>query len=182
MYFHFSNMLRYILIIGLFASCATPSRLHRDMDKLPEAAAKECATRYPIKETIDTIEVKDTELLEAYEREYAGMYAMIDSLINAKCDTVYRDKIIEIIKKIPGKPEIKHIIKTQESTARLDTLRLSYLRRESILIKENADYSAELNKYKAKVMKKNQWILWLIIVVILQSGYIFRKQILKMII
>lgn len=172
-------MLRYIFIIGLFASCATPSRLHRHMDKLPEATAKECATRYPIKETIDTIEVNDTELLEAYEREYAGMYAMIDSLINAKCDTVYRDKIIEIIKKIPGKPEIKHIVKTQESTARLDTLRLSYLRRESILIKKNSDCSSDLNKYKSKVSKRNTWLLWLIIIVILQGAYILRKQITK---
>ena len=147
------------------------------MDKLPEASAKECAIRFPIKETIDTIQVPNDELIAAYEREYAGMYAMIDSLINAKCDTVYKDKIIEIIKKIPGKPQIKHIVKTQESTAKLDTLRLSYLRRESILIKENADCSSDLNKYKAKlhnVKGQRNWLFWLVMALLFWT---FRKVI-----
>lgn len=174
-------MVRYILIIGLFASCMTAKKADKFLDKHPEFAAKQCAERYPIIERIDTIEVDNKELLRAYEEEYGSMYALIDSLINAKCDTVYRDKIINVIKKIPGKPEIKYIVKTQESTARLDTLRFWYVRQKSILIKENEDCKADLQKLKDKVNNKNKWILWLWIVVVLLSVYALRRQIFKLI-
>lgn len=170
-------MLKYLYIIVFMVSCANPKKLHRMMDNLPEATAKECANRFPIKETIDTIEVTDKELIAAYEREYADMYAMIDSLINTKCDTVYRDKIIRIIKNIPGKPQIKHIIKTQENTAKSKVILDSCQKVSSLLQKkldkeiENvAKLSNKCDKYKGQ----RDWLFWLIIALLI---WIFRKQI-----
>lgn len=158
-------------VVSLTA-CNTPKKLHRMMDNLPEAAAKECATRFPIKETIDTIEVTDAQLIEAYEREYAGMYAMIDSLVNAKCDTVYKDKIIEIIKKIPGKPEIKHIVKTQESTAKQQVILDSCAKMSSLLNKKLDKKEQEVNKlvYKAdKYRRQRNNYLWILILLAIWS-------------
>jgi CHASE3 domain sensor protein len=135
------------------------------MDKLPEATAKECDQRFPIKETIDTIQVPDDELIAAYEREYAGMYAMIDSLINAKCDTVYKDKIIEIIKKIPGKPQIKHIVKTKENTAKQQVIIDSCQKMSSQLnqkLDKQIQISNELTAKLHNVKGQRNWLFWLV--------------------
>lgn len=170
-------MLKYLYIIVFMVSCANPKKLHRMMDNLPEATAKECANRFPIKETIDTIEVIDKELIAAYEREYAGMYAMIDSLINTKCDTVYRDKIIRIIKKIPCKPETKIIIKTQENTAKSRVILDSCQKVSSLLNKKldkEIDNVAKLNDKCDKYKGQRDWLFWLIVALLI---WIFRKQI-----
>lgn len=159
----------------------TAKKADKFLDKHPEFAAKQCAERYPIIERIDTIEIDNKELLKAYEEEYGQMYAMIDSLINAKCDTVYRDKIIEIIKKIPGKPEIKYIIKTQESTAKLDAVQINCDRRLNALSQMLAGSNAELQKVNGKydkAKKQRNWLLWLVIALII---YTFRKPIYKLI-
>lgn len=183
LYFHFFNMRQYIyfLVCVVLIGCNTPKKLHRMMDNLPEASAKECAIRFPIKETIDTIEITDNELISAYEREYAEMYAMIDSLINTKCDTVYRDKIIEIIKKIPSKPEIKHIIKTQESTAKQQVILDSCQKVSSLLNKKLDNCDKKVNELVAKCdrykRQRNRY-LWILIALIIFS---FRRQILKLI-
>ncbi len=135
------------------------------MDRLPEASAKECANRFPIKETIDTIQITDTELLEAYEREYAGMYAMIDSLINTKCDTIYRDKIIEIIKNIPGKPQIKVITKIQENTAKQQVIIDSCQKMTSQLnekLNNQIQISNELTAKLDNVKGQRNWLFWLV--------------------
>lgn len=159
----------------------TSKKADKYLDKNPKFAAKQCAERYPIIEKTDTVKVENKTLLDAYEAEYAMMYSMIDSLINAKCDTVYREKIINVIKRLPAKPETIYIYKTLESTARLDTLRLAAIRREAILTQENADLKADLYKLKDKIANKNKWLLWLWLVVILLSVYSLRRQIFKLI-
>ncbi len=63
-------MIRYLIIVILLFSCSNPNKLHKMMDKLPEASAKECAQRFPIKETIETVTVADTALLHQYEIEF----------------------------------------------------------------------------------------------------------------
>jgi hypothetical protein len=156
---------KYLFILLLFVSCANPNKLHKIMDRLPEASAKECANRFPIKETIDTIQITDTELLEAYEREYAGMYAMIDSLINTKCDTIYRDKIIEIIKNIPGKPQIKVITKIQENTAKQQVIIDSCQKMTSQLnekLNNQIQISNELTAKLDNVKGQRNWLFWLV--------------------
>lgn len=112
-------MKQILVIFCLFAvSCNPANKLHKMMDKLPEASAKECAVRFPIKETIETVTVADTAMLHQYEMEFQYMAQMIDSLLIANCDTVKVEKIKNVITKIPCKPVVKYVIKTQENTAK----------------------------------------------------------------
>jgi hypothetical protein len=151
------------------------------MDKLPEASAKECSQRFPIKETIDTVTIEDREIIEAYEEEFKYMSQMIDSLLSAKCDTLYIDKIKEKIRQIPCKPEIKYIIKTQENTAKLAALQAECDKKQSELVtnfnKSVTDYHALKDK-NAKLQIRNIW-LWIIIVLL--TIFSFRRQIFNLI-
>lgn len=151
------------------------------MDKLPEASAKECAQRFPIKETIDTVTIEDREIIEAYEEEFKYMSQMIDSLLNAKCDTLYIDKIKEKIRKIPCKPEIKYIIKTQESTAKAEALRLECDEKEKQFIETNAKIETELQAAKDKNSKLQIRNIWLWLIIVLLTLFSFRRQIFNLV-
>lgn len=162
------------------ASCANPKKLHKMMDKLPVAAAKECSTRFPVKETVDTLIVSDSMLLEAYQDEYNRLVMLIDSLLNDGCDTMYIDKIKEKIKKIPCKPEVKYIVKTQENTAKLQVLKdsCSNLVSTFVTINEKNETSiSNLTNANGKLKKQNTW-LW--IVVIIMGIWMNRKRILSL--
>lgn len=145
------------------------------MDKLPEASAKECAQRFPIKETIDTVTVEDLELLKAYEEEFQHMAEMIDSLLNAKCDTLYVDKIKEKIRQIPCKPEIKYVIKTQENTAKLIALQAECDKKQAELVTNLNKSVSELQFIKGKNDKLQTRNIWLWVIIVLLSVYSFRK-------
>jgi hypothetical protein len=152
------------------------------MDKLPEATAKECADRYPIRETIQTITEVDTALLHQYEVEFNYMALLIDSLLSANCDTVHIDKIKEVIKKIPCKPITKVIIKTQESTAKLEVLKNDCDKTIKSLSQINTKIVTDIQKLELKNEKlktRNRW-MWFIIVCL--TIFAFRRQIAKLII
>jgi hypothetical protein len=171
-------MLR-ILYLSLFflVSCANPKKLHRMMDNLPEATAKECADRFPIKETIETITVADSALLHQYEIEFNYMASLIDSLLSANCDTVHIEKIKEVIKKIPCKPETKIIIKTQENTAKSKVILDSCQKVSSLLSEKLSNCDIKVNELTTKCDKykgQRDWLFWLIIALLI---WIFRKQI-----
>ena len=171
----------YLSVLYLLVSCANPKKLHRMMDNLPEASAKECADRYPINETIETLTVTDTALLHQYEVELNYMAQMIDSLLSANCDTVHIEKIKEVIKKIPCKPETKYIIKTQENTAKQQVIIDSCDKKINDLSQINTKNATELQEIKdknAKLIVCNNW-LWIIIILLLM--FIFRKQIAKIV-
>lgn len=159
----------------------TAKKADKFLDKHPDFAAKQCAERYPIIEKTDTVSVVDSVLINAYESELFLLWKQLDNVLSAGCDTQYITRIKEIIKTKPAKPETKYIIKTQESTAKLDTLRIASIRREAILIKDNTDCNAELKKLEDKIIRKNKWILWLWIVIITLSIYTLRRQIFKLI-
>ena len=72
----------YLSVLYLLVSCANPKKLHRMMDNLPEATAKECADRYPIKEKTDTISVVDSVLINAYENELFLLWKQLDSVLS----------------------------------------------------------------------------------------------------
>jgi hypothetical protein len=152
------------------------------MDKLPDATAKECADRYPIRETIQTITEVDTALLHQYEVEFNYMALLIDSLLSANCDTVHIDKIKEVIKKIPCKPETKVIIKTQESTAKLEVLKNDCDKTIKSLSQINTKIVTDIQKLELKNQKlktRNRW-MWFVIVCL--TIFAFRRQIAKLII
>jgi hypothetical protein len=175
-------MKNILLIIGLFSiiGCANPKKLHKMMDKLPEATAKECDQRFPIKETTDTLTVTDTALVKAYEEEYLRVLLMLNDLMNKGCDTIVREKIKEVVKTLPAKTTTKVVVKTQESTAKLQVLKDSCdkLVKEFVTINQNNTIVIDnLTKANGKLKNHNNW-LWLIVILLLI--WIFRKQILSL--
>lgn len=167
----------YFLLCVVLIGCNTPNKLHKMMDKHPDATAKECAERYPIKETIEEVLITDTALLQQYEVEFQYMSYLIDSLLSANCDTVYKDKIIEIIKNIPGKPQIKVITKIQENTAKQQVIIDSCQKVSTLLYKKLDNCDKKVNELVAKCDKykrqRNRY-LWILIALIVFS---FRRQI-----
>jgi hypothetical protein len=145
------------------------------MDKIPVAAAKECAQRYPINETIETITVTDTSLLHQYEVEFNYMALLIDSLLSANCDTVHIDNIKEVIKKIPCKPETKVIIKTQENTAKLQVLQNDCDKKVAELSQISTKNATELQLIKGKNDKLQARNIWLWIIIILLTIFSLRN-------
>jgi hypothetical protein len=113
---------KYIILFSfwftLFA-CNTPKKLSRIMNKLPKEAAKECAARFPIKETIDTVTIIDSAMLQAYEMEFVYLYQMLDSLLGNQVDDQTKKEIVTIFqeKKVPV-IKYKYITKIQESSAK----------------------------------------------------------------
>jgi hypothetical protein len=170
-------MNKYIFFLFFLASCANPNKLHKMMDKLPEATADECAYRFPIKETIETITITDTALLQQYETEFNYMAMLIDSLLSANCDTVHIDKIKEVITKIPCKPITKVIIKTQENTAKQQVI-IDNCAKATKELNDKLDKQTQISKkLTAKLNKakwQRNWLFWLVIALLFWT---FRKVI-----
>jgi hypothetical protein len=177
-------MKNILLIIGLFSiiGCANPKKLHKMMDKLPEATAKECDQRFPIKETTDTLTVTDTALVKAYEEEYLRVLLMLNDLMNKGCDTIVREKIKEVVKTLPAKTNTKVVVRTQESTAKLEVLKNDCEKTIKSLSQINTKIVADLQKLELKNEKlktRNRW-MWFVIVCL--TIFAFRRQIAKLII
>ena len=151
------------------------------MDKLPEASAKECSQRFPIKETIETVTVVDSAMLNQYEIEFEYMAHLIDSLLLENCDTVKIEKIKEVISKVPCKPETKVIIKTQENTAKQQVIIDSCQKLSSLLHKKldiETQKVKELTYKNEKLSRQRDNFFWLIILLIIS---LFRKPLLRII-
>ena len=167
------------ICIMLASACSTPAKLNKIMNKLPEAAAKECAQRFPIKETVDTLILQDTALLNQYQIEFEYMSFLLDSVLSKSCDTVKIQEIKEIIKRIPAKPETKVIVKTIENTAKQQVIIDSCQKLTGSLIsqlnrnnEEIKTLNEKLNKYKKQRNKSYWWILLLLIL-------LFRKPLIN---
>jgi len=175
-------MKKLLIIISLFAvSCNPANKLHKMMDKLPEASAEECAQRFPIKETIETVTVADTALLHQYEIEFEYMAGLIDSLLSANCDTVKVEKIKQVITKIPCKPTVKYVIKTQENTAKQQVIIDSCQKLSSLLNKKLDNEIKKVNLLTDKCDKykrQRDELIWLVIISIILT---FRKVIIRFI-
>ena len=168
--------MKYVLIILVFfASCATPKKLDRLMDKLPEAAAKECAERFPIKETIDSVIIIDSAMLKNYESEFMIMASLIDSLLSAKCDTVTKIKINEIIKTLPAKVQTKVITRTIENTAQVQVLRDSLANVSAKHLE--ADIKAQNYRVSIQGYRKQIGLMWL---AILLMAFIIVRSFIKL--
>jgi hypothetical protein len=151
------------------------------MDKLPEASAKECSQRFPIKETIETVTVVDSAMLQQYEIEFEYMAHLIDSLLLGNCDTVKIEKIKEVISKVPCKPETKVIIKTQENTAKQQIILDSCQKLSSLLHKKldiETQKVKELTDKNEKLSRQRDNFFWLIVLLIIS---LFRKPLFRII-
>lgn len=174
----------FVFLVTLFA-CNTPKKLSRIMNKLPKETAKECAVRFPIKETIDTITIIDSAMLQAYEMEFVYLYSMLDSLLGEQVDDQTKKEIVTIFqeKKVPV-IKYKYITKVQESSAKcqvkidslLDILdgRESYIEgltaEKEHFGKKYADAKQDAEKYKRQRNGLYWWILLLLLA-------LFRKPI-----
>jgi hypothetical protein len=174
-------------LVVLFAACNTPKRLNKVMNKLPEAAAKECAVRFPIKETIDTVTIIDSAMIQAYEMEFVYLYSMLDSLLGNNVSDSVKREIVTVFqeKKVPV-IKYKYITKIQESSAKCQVLLDSmqniqtdldgyiegltaekeHYGKKYLEAKDNAD------KYKKQRNNSYWWILLLLIA-------LFRKPLIK---
>ena len=145
------------------------------MDKLPEAAAKECAERYPVMESIDSVIVVDSAMLKNYESEFMVMASLIDSLLSAKCDTVTKIKINELIKTMPAKVQTKVITRTIEKTAQIQVLRDSI---QNLSVKHlEADIKAQNYGIKIQGYKRQIGLMWLVILLL---GFIIIRSFIKL--
>ena len=155
------------------------------MNKLPKAAAKECAERFPIRETIDTITVIDSSMLQAYEMEFVYLYQMLDSLLGEQVNDSIKKEIVTIFqeKKVPV-IKYKYITKVQESSAKcqvkIDSL-LDILDSNDSYIegltaekehygKKYAEAKDKADKYRTQRNALYWWILFLLLA-------LFRKPI-----
>ena len=176
---------KYIILSAFWVtlfSCATPEKLNKVMNKLPEASAKECANRFPIKETIDTFTVIDSSLLQAYEMEFVYLYHVVDSLLGSTVDAETKKEIVTVFqeKKVPV-VKYKYITKVQENTARCQVI-LDSCQKLSSIYKSKLDKSEE--KVKAQTDKaekyknqRNRLYWWMLVLLII----LFRKPIIKLI-
>jgi hypothetical protein len=188
-YMNYKQVIFCVFWVTLLAACTTPKKLNKVMNKLPEAAAKECAVRFPIKETIDTITVLDTALLRAYEMEFGYLYSIVDSLLGQQVHDSVKREIVTIFqeKKVPV-IKYKYITKTQENTAKcqvkIDSLNKIKNQLELSLNKKTKESDTYLTKYteqkdKADKYKsqRNSLYWWLLLLLVL----LFRKPILAVI-
>ena len=139
------NMKYTIILLALFAACTTPKKLNKVMNKLPKAAAKECAARFPIKETTDTVTIIDSAMLQAYEMEFIYLYHIVDSLLGSQVDIGTKKEIVKIFqeKKVPV-IKYKYITKTVENTAKIQTYKDSF----TVVIDElSQDVKEKHNEY-----------------------------------
>jgi hypothetical protein len=157
------------------------------MNKLPKAAAKECAARFPIKETTDTVTIIDSAMLQAYEMEFIYLYHIVDSLLGSQVDIGTKKEIVKIFqeKKVPV-IKYKYITKTVENTAKIQVVKDSLtavIDELSQDIKESHDeyleasFQAVQEKEKADKYKKQRNInlLWILLLLVL----LFRKPLIK---
>jgi len=155
------------------------------MNKLPLETAKQCAIRFPVKETIDTLVVQDTAVIEMYEREFDYMYRYIDSLLSIKVDTQSRKDIMYIVDRLPAPPPVvKYVTKVVENTAKYQVI-IDSCGKHSDSLSKAIEYkdsqisqavsiinkqASDIQKYKRE---RNQARWWLLLLV----GIIFRRQI-----
>lgn len=170
-----------VFVTALFASCMTAKKADKFLDKNPEFAAKQCAERFPILETTDTLTVYDTTLIKAYEMEFGYLYHIIDSLLGKQIPDSTKKQIITIFqdKKVPV-IKYKYITRIQESTAKTQVVRDSCQKMSAklsakldIATKDLAVATEKASKYKSE--KNRLW--WILIILLL---YIFRKPIIRL--
>ena len=170
-----------IVWVSLLSACSTPAKLNKLMNKLPKAAAKECAKRYPVKESIDTVIIVDSAAVKVYENELFLLWKQLDSVLSVGCDTQYIESIKEIIKTKPAKIETKYVIKTQENTAKIEAVTDSLTAiingkdRELMVCEYDITKIRETSESRKKQRNRLFWLL------VLMTIFAFRKQILKLI-
>ena len=178
--------MKYLLILILFASCSTQRNAEKFAAKNPKWEAERCAAKFPVKESTDTLYQFDTTLQESYEREFAYLNYLLDSLVTKGSDTVTVDRIRELIK-LREVPKTVTIVKTVESTAKLEVLRLQHKKeiegcelraneKQSELIELKKKYTEQGEKLSRTKKTRNTYF-WLLVAL---TVFTFRKPLLRL--
>ena len=177
-----------VLLICWISSCTTAKKVNKFVTKNPVYTANLCDSLYPIKTSTDTQYITDSGLLQEYEREFAVLYAMIDSMTLDSAKIFFRTIVKE---RFVTKERIITI--TKESTAKLDKAKFEWNEKEKGHILEKEELRAKINALEAQKEKliedkdkadkarktANNWAMrwligfWLLVV------WIFRKPIWK---
>ena len=156
-----------VFVIAILSSCMTAKKADKFLDKNPEFSAKQCAERFPIKETIDTLTVYDTTLIKAYEMEYGYLYHIIDSLLGKQVSDSTKKEIVTIFqdKKVPV-VKYKYITKVQESSAKVQVIRDSCQKMSTKMSAKLDSISKQLTATQEKCQKykgQRDNYLWILI-------------------
>lgn len=184
----------YILILWGCTSCATQKNAEKYLKKHPEWIANTCDSLFPIQSQIIVEYATDSSLLEQYEKEFADMWFVIDSLVS---DTDKVRIIREAVGNLPT-PKTKVVTITKESTAKLDAQKYKYegliltlngtIERQAKTLKEQAELSEkritslgeDLQEEKERADKirgqRNRYF-WLLLI---SLAYIFRKPLTRL--
>ncbi len=174
----------YLVMAMMLASCSSQKRMGRLMEQNPGPASAKCEEMFPVIEKSDTVYVDpDSSLIANYERSFSEYSEIIDSLLSVRCPDA-KLEVIGTLKEIPGKPVVKIVTKTVESTARLRAfqdscefmiheleLKMNGLKSQIATAKKKQEKAeAKLDRVK----KQRNTFLWLLIAAL---AWIFRKPI-----
>lgn len=195
-------VLFYYAIVLALTSCQTERKATRFMSEHPNVLAKICDETFPVIPSVDTIITFDSSLLQQYNKEFEGLYFIVDSLLS-RGPLVYYDTqrvaIKESIKKTQNalpKPIRTTIKKTEESTAKLQLCKGQIEALQELITERERDYELniqgfenELNERDQTILKQqgkiDSWRKWAIrffLLWVVAMLYLLRKPILKLII
>jgi len=95
---------------------------------------------------------------------------------------VVRERIIEVLKNIPCKPQTKIITKTQESTAKLQVLKNDCDKTIKSLSQINTENVTKIHKLELKNGKLKSRVTWMWFLIVCLFIFSFRSQIAKLLI
>ncbi len=140
--------LSLVCLICWMSSCTTTSKVNKFVTKNPVYTANLCDSLYPIKTSTDTQYITDSGLLQEYEREFAVLYAMIDSMTLDSAKIFFRTIVKERFV-----PKERIVTVTKESTAKLDKAKFEWNEKEKGHILEKEELRAKINALEAQKEK-----------------------------
>ena len=169
-----------ISLLLLVGSCTTQKKAEKYFAKHPEKLAEKCANTFPVK---DSIVVKDSISFDT-------LYLQQEPTILKDSFYLKGDTIIRVVTK--ECPPAVSLIKTvrhdsiiyRRDMARETVLQYQLQDRQKLIsdyLQTIQDQNKELRKDQETITAKTKCIIWLIIIITLQSIYIFRKPLLKLI-
>lgn len=163
------SAIMWVATLMILSSCTTQKKAIRWFNEHETEAAKYCAVKFPVSESVDTSFVIDSA---GYEAAYWELWHYADSLLNERSkvehDTAYIERIRESIKteiKWRLKPcvdSVKVVTKTVENTAKVKYL-TGKLDEQITVITNMYNRNNELQQ---KITEKNRvlWIMWIVII------------------
>ncbi len=164
-----------LIALFFFLSCNTPQKAMQTLDQNPKDAAKYCADKYPVK---DSIIVKDSV---SFDTIYVGEDVVFDTVYENRTDTVVR----VITKTLPAKVVTKTVTQVKEvfreNTARVTHLEISLADCNKQVGELIEDAKEKAGKISALKKERNKWRLYFFVLLFTTIAWKFRKGIFSLI-